>query len=207
MKGRRPKAELRNQRSAVRSRLATAATSSFCVLYSAFRISHCRGQALIEFTVAIAAIMSVVIGLMLLNRIESASLDTITAARGKAGDLCLSLIYQGAPDAQFISDWQAGPDDAGYTHDDEAKPDLLAPALIDTIAGNAEMGGPASLATNAVSRLDSAPDPISEFYLVKGSESREINLSDIPAARSLFTREETFRLESDVWLTWTEGIY
>lgn len=163
------------------------------------------GQAMIEFTIALVAIMAVIAGTILLNKLEWAHIYTMTKARGTAGALALDLIYRGPINAQFISDWQAGADNVGYTHDDEPISDGTAISLIGDITANSGLAGIAA-PPNAISRLQSFPD-ISEFYLVKGSESMAVDLSAIPGVGRLISGEPVVSVESEAWLAWTGGIY
>lgn len=162
---------------------------------------------MIEFTIALVAVMAVMIGAILLNRMEWAHTRTITAARAMAGALALDLVYQGALDAKFISDWDTGADDIRYTPDDEPELDGTAISLVGNITAQAGMDEIFPLPTNAISRLQSAPTPLNEFYLVKGSESMAVDLSVIPAVRHLLSGEPSVSVESEVWLVWTGGIY
>lgn len=190
----------------IRHALFGAFRSSFCLRHSAFCLSS-GGQAMIEFTIALVAIMAVIIGTIMLNRMEWAQTHTMTTARATAGALALDLIYQSELDAKFIADWEPGPDNIRYTQDDEPVPDGTAMALAGDIVANAGLGEVASLPTNAITRLQSSPTPINEFYLVKGSESMAVDLSVIPAVRQLLSGEPTISVKSEAWLAWTGGIY
>lgn len=160
---------------------------------------------MIEFTIALVAIMAVVVGTILLGRMELTHTRTMTKARETAGALALDLIYRGPIDARFISDWQAGADNIAYTHDDEPIPDGTAITLVGDVAANAGLRG-ITAPPNAISRLQSFPD-ISGFYLVKGSESESINLSAIPGVGRLISGEPVVSVKSEAWLVWTGGIY
>lgn len=162
---------------------------------------------MIEFTIALVAIMAVIIGAILLNRIERAHTHTMITARATAGALALDLIYQSSLDAKFISDWETGGDNILYTHDDEPDLDGTAISLVGNITANAGLTEISSLPTNAITRLQSAPTPINEFYLVKGNESMAVDLSVIPGISRLISGEPSVSVESDVWLVWTGGIY
>lgn len=173
----------------------------------ASRDTFCAGQAMIEFTIALVAIMAVVVGTILLGRMELAHTRTMTKARATAGALALDpIIYQSPLDAQFISDWQAGPDNIGYTHDDEPISDGTALTLVRDIAAHAGLDSIAA-PPNAIARLQSAPDLISEFYLVKGSANESISLSAIPGIGRLVSGEPVVSVESAAGLVWTGGIY
>jgi hypothetical protein len=191
--------------------------SSFCIRHSAFCLSSggqarlqrlersdC-GQAMVEFTVALVAILAVAVGTILLNKMELAHISSMADARATAGAQALDVIYYVPMGAQFIADWEAGADDTAYTSDDEPIPDGTAIAMIGNITANADLDT-ITAPTNAISRLRSLPD-IGEFYLVKGSESSEIVLHSIPGVQRLFSREHAITVGSDAWLVWTGGIY
>ena len=208
MKCRMQDAELRNQRSEIGVRFFNfyICHASFGILRPSFHISSRGGQAMIEFTIALVAIMAVVVGTILLGRIELAHTRTMTKARATAGSLALYPISPPMPiDAQFISDWQAGADNVGYTHDDEPIPDGNAISLIGDITAKSGLDR-ITPPPNAISRLQSFPD-ISQFYLVKGSESMSVNLSAIPGIGRLISGEPVISVESQAWLAWTGGIY
>jgi len=170
------------------------------------KISTTSGQALVEFTIALVAVLAVAAGMLALNRLEWARLSAMTAARGNAGDLALASAYLSAVDASFILDWQTGADGKRYTPDDQTTSDLAAISLIGELASHADAGGLAALPGNAISRLGAAADPIDQFYLVKGSANAAVDLSDIPAINGLLTGETGIDVEENVWLTWTGGI-
>lgn len=165
------------------------------------------GQAMIEFTIALVAIMAILAGTILINRMDWAHINTMTTARATAGALALGQVYQGSLDAKFISDWEAGADNIRYTHDDEPYLDGAAVALVGGIADKAGPAGFSSLPTNAITRLQASPTPINEFYLVKGHESMAVDLSAIPAVSRLISGAPAISVESEAWLTWTGGIY
>lgn len=162
---------------------------------------------MIEFTIAVVAVLAVAAGLLLLNRLALARTNTMLTARGQAGALALSALYQGTLDSDFIADWQTGPDGATYTADDQPLSDLSALTLVDALVANAGQMPPGPLATNALARLSASPDPINEFYLVKGRESLSVDLTDIPAIGNLISGEPEIAVESEAWLPWSEGIY
>jgi len=161
---------------------------------------------MIEFTIALVAIMAVVIGTILLNRMELAHISSMVKARETAGSLAMDLIYNSPIDAQFIADWQTGADNISYTHDDEPIPDGTAITLTGNIIETADLDA-ITAPTNALSRLQSSHNLLSELYLVKGSESIAVYLSSIPGIGRLISGEPVISVESDVWLIWTRGIY
>jgi len=160
---------------------------------------------MIEFMIALVTIMTVVIGMIFLNKLELHHINTMTKARATAGALALNTVYLGPIDAQFISDWQTGDDNIGYTHDDEPIADGTAISVIGDIAAKSHLAG-ITPPPNAISRIGSFTY-ISEFYLVKGSESMAVDLSAIPGISRLISGEPVVAVESKAWLAWTGGIY
>ena len=210
-------AELRNQGSKTGYRIvrlfnfkihhvpAGTLRPSFCIPHSAFCLSSCTGQAMVEFTVALVAILAVAIGAILLNRMQLARIASMAQARAEAGAMAMDSVYHIPMGAQFISDWEPGADAARYTGDDEPLPDGTAIAMIDNITATADLDAFAA-PTNAITRLQSSVD-IGDFYLVQGSDSEEIALHEIPGVMRLFTREHSVSVESEAWLVWSGGIY
>ena len=161
---------------------------------------------MIEFTIALVAIMAVAVGTILLGRMELAQTRTMTKARESAGALALLPVSPPLPiDAQFIADWQAGADSVGYTPDDDLIPDGTAISLIGDITSHSGLDRIAA-PPNAISGLQSFPD-ITGFYLVKGSESEPVSLGCIPGIGRLITGEPVISVNSEAWLAWTGGIY
>lgn len=161
---------------------------------------------MIEFTVALIAILAVVVGMLMLNRIETAHTGTMLQSRADAGALALDVIYRGSVDAQFISDWDPAGDDIRYTHDDEAGMDPNAASQIATLVADADFATVENLPMNALVRIGSSPSPI-ELFMVEGSQETTVDLADIPAVEHLFTGAPNITVKSEAWLTWTEGIY
>jgi hypothetical protein len=185
--------------------------SSFCILHSSFclsssgqaspKASHCGGQAMIEFTVALIAIMAVIVGMILLNKMICTHTDTMITARAEAGALALDLVCQNSLDTKFILDWEAGADRTRYTHDDEPVLDGTAGSLIGDIVAYADMEGVTFMPSNLFVQATSDYYPL----LVKGEESVAVDLSVIPAAERLITGEPTISVESKAWLPWIGG--
>ncbi|MFA7159133.1 MAG: hypothetical protein WC299_07485 [Kiritimatiellia bacterium] len=160
---------------------------------------------MVEFTVALVAILAVAIGSILLNRMQLARIASMAQARAEAGAMAMDSVYHIPMGAQFISDWEPGADAARYTGDDEPLPDGTAIAMIDNMTATADLNAFAA-PTNAITRLQSSVD-IGDFYLVQGSDSEEIALHEIPGVMRLFTREHSVSVESEAWLVWSGGIY
>lgn len=162
---------------------------------------------MVEFTIAIVAVMAVVAGIVALNRLTFSHTNSMTTARASAGQLALSPAYWSPGEANFIGDWQAGADGRRYTRDDEPLADFSSALLAHNIAGYSSPAGFETLPTNAVTRVLDSAVPLQEFYLVAGENEVGAYLGDIPAVSSLITREPTITVGSRVYLAWAEGIY
>jgi hypothetical protein len=162
---------------------------------------------MIEFTIALVAVMAAMIGAMLLNRLEQAHTRAMLTARADAGELAMAPVYQRSLEEKFIADWETGGDNTRYTADDEPVLEAAAGSLAGGVAARAELDTLLSAPTNAVSQLQASPAPVNEFYLVKGSKTTAVNLSFIPAIRRLISGAPAVSVKSDAWLAWTGGIY
>jgi hypothetical protein len=165
-----------------------------------------NGQALLELTVALVAIMVIVAGLIQIGRLGMAHLDTIHEARSLAAQYSMSDVYQTMlPPAQWIQEWHEGPDGRRFSRDDvptigssHALRQFVLP-----VAHPAELRQ--QVPTNRVSRLQYAQEPIEEFDFVRATaRSRPVPL--LPVARHLIYRADSIRIESEAVLTWTKNI-
>lgn len=165
-----------------------------------------HGQALLELTIMLVAVMVIVAGLIQIGRLALVHLDTIHEARGLAAQYAMGATYQSMmPSAHWIQEWDEGRDRRRYSRDDRA--------VIGSSHGLRHFVLPVSrpddlrarLPQNRVSRLQYAEQPIEEFEMVRAStESRPVLL--LPVARHLLYRADTVRLESEAVLVWTRGI-
>jgi len=166
---------------------------------------HC-GQAMVEFVVALIGIMVLLAGLIQIGLLTLAHTETMIDARREAAESAMAETYSGSPDDRYIFDWFVGTDGKSYTRDDvpftptnvpESTQDIITAAHSDELASY--------IPDNAFSRIEAAPSPVDEFFLVHGHA--EQTLSTFPVIRNLIYRRSTISTESDVWLVWTKGIY
>ncbi len=164
------------------------------------------GQALLELTIALVAIMVIVAGMIQIGRLGLAYLDTIHQARSLAAQYSMSDVYQTmVPPAQWIQEWHEGPDGRRFSRDDvptigssHALRQFVLP-----VAHPAELRR--QVPTNRFSALQYAQEPIEEFDLVRASaRSRPVPL--LPVTRHLIYRADFIRVESEAVLTWTKHI-
>jgi hypothetical protein len=132
----------------------------------------------------------------------------MTEAREEAGRRSLSdLPLSETP--EYIRDVSAGDDGRTYSYDDtttRAGGGLFHDTITARAVRNREQWDILDEANDkSFSALNNAGSPIANFGLLKGSATRTIPL--IPAVRGLIYRADEIEIESDVWSTWTRGVY
>lgn len=164
------------------------------------------GQALIEMTVALVALLAIVAALLQIGILSLAHLDTVHEARGLAAQYAMSDTYQSVlPSGRWIQEWTEGPDRRRYSRDDVA---VIGSShglrqFVLPVARPAELRRHAP--DNRISALDTSENPIREFDMVRATaESRAIPL--LPVARQLLYRADAIRVESESVLVWTKGL-
>lgn len=164
-----------------------------------------KGQAMIEFVVALVVIMVILAGLVHIAALTHAHTQTMLTARHEAAQLSMADTFRGSLDTPYIFDWIEGPDGKPYTRDDftfpgttgiYSAPDILEAANPDEV--------PVPLPSDVLAMLTSG-NAADEFFLVKGYDFRSI--SNSPLIQRLFYNRPNVTVESEVWLTWTEGLY
>ncbi len=165
-----------------------------------------QGQALIEMTVALVAILAILAALLQIGILSRVHLETINEARGHAAQYAIGDTYQSmTPSAQIIQSWSEGDDNRRYSRDDAS---AIGSGLF--LRQNVlPVGRPDQLQHyvpgNRFYRLQ-YNDPIAEeFEFVRGTyESDPVPL--LPVVRHLLYNAETIRLESESVTVWTKGI-
>ena len=165
------------------------------------------GQALIEMTVALVALMVVVAGLIQIARLGRVKIDTLNEARAGAAGMMMGDNYVSVPPhSHYLADWTRGDDNSAYSADDEmvgagteeVRQIILAKARPSFLATQVP-GNPLSTAMFS--------DPMAdEFRIVHGNAKSEPVVL-LPIVRHLLYGRDQIRLESDVYMVWTKGIY
>mgnify|MGYP001587526695 CR=1 FL=1 len=162
------------------------------------------GQAMVEFVVAIVAIIVLAAGLLQFAHLSAAHTVTAYEARREAGAYALMATAPfSSPD--YILDRTVGADGAAYSRDDGhigALPGIFSAQVVD-FADPAALGS--RLPGNAISGLYGDPFPHLEFGMTHGSATKHVPL--LPVIRSLVYKAPEIELESEVWMIWTHGIY
>jgi len=170
------------------------------------KIQNQWGQAMVEFAVALVAIIILVAAMLQIGSLTVQHTHTMTEARRLASQQAMNpatpLI---ALDAQQIMDWNVGQDRHHYTPDDTAQGSswMIVP---DPVLSAAHPDNLAILVpSNAVSALSGGGLPAEVCGLVKGAHAQQVDI--LPIIRRLVYDGAFITVESKTWLTWTEGIY
>lgn len=166
------------------------------------------GQAMLELMIGLVALMAIVAGLLQVASLTRARTDTMVEARAEAGRYSFGgLGLSERP--QYIRNIDAGPDGRTYSYDDTRN--LAGGGAFHDIIISKATSSPdqwsimSDLRNTSFSELNNSGNPVSTFGLIKGSSSESIPLSS--AVRSLLYRADSIDIKSDVWTTWTQGIY
>lgn len=164
------------------------------------------GQAMLEFVIALVAILVLVAGLLQIGRLTRVQLNALNEARADAARLAMSDVYtRRIPGPQFLRDWDVGPDRARHSRDDIPRPGdpglvrlmILAHAKPDELA--------ARVPDNPVSGLMNRYPLIDGYALVHGrAEPRTVPL--LPVMRHLIYNAEAIDIGADAWLVWTQRL-
>lgn len=164
------------------------------------------GQALLEFVIALVAILVLVAGLLQIGRLTRVQLNALNEARADAARLAMADLYtRRVPGPQFLFDWDIGPDRARHSRDDIPRPGdpgavrlmILAHAKPDELA--------VRVPNNPVSNLMNLYPLIDGYALVQGrAEPRSVPL--LPVMRHLIYDAEAIDIRADAWLVWTQRL-
>lgn len=164
------------------------------------------GQALLEFVVALVAILVLVCGLLLIGRLTRVQLNALNEARADAARLAMAELHtRRVPGPQFLFDWDVGPDRARHSRDDIPRPgDPTAVRLMILVHAK-----PDELAVrvpnNPISNLMNLYPLIDGYALVHGrAEPRSVPL--LPVMRHLIYNAEAIDIGADAWLVWTQRL-
>jgi hypothetical protein len=172
------------------------------------RLSSRSGQAMVEVLVGLVALLVLIAGLLQVASLCSAQTKTMVEARHQAGELAM-LDAEPISVPNYIQDWQEGPDGKRYTKDDVFTT-AAAATLQDTIVSKASPDSFGwtiidGVPKNRLSRIHKSGMPQTELGFVKGSDSTNVDL--LPIIQKLVYKADSIKVDSEVWMTWTKGIY
>lgn len=172
---------------------------------------------MIEFTVALVGFLALLSCLVIGIRLILAYSATMTEARAEAGRRAMMEVGDGTgivltDNPAFIRNWEAGPDGKRYTPDDSYSVGN-AGGFLDTVV-DASATDPqdwdilSEIPGNELSELHASVTPASHFALVKGeSDTITVDLNLVPAFRHLIYAADSVDVQTEVWMTWVNGIY
>jgi hypothetical protein len=109
----------------------------------------------------------------------------------------------------YIRYIREGPDGSRYSADDiitPANPARLRGVIIDrAVSDPAEWSVIDAAPNSGFSDLHANPNPITDFGLLRGRDSRRVEL--IPTIRDLVYDADSITVECEVWMPWTRGMY
>jgi hypothetical protein len=166
------------------------------------------GQAMIELTVGLVALLALFAGLLQLAKLSIAQTDTLFSARREAGTRAMSTVAVSSA-AEYIRYWEEGDDKKRYSVDDthtEAdgaafSATVPARAARDNAAWNVMQRVP----DNPVLTLRDSPAPATQFGLLEGKDSVTVPL--LPVVQHLLYNADSIEIESKVWMPWAREIY
>lgn len=164
------------------------------------------GQALMEFVVALVAVVVIIAALLQITALSRERLRAIQAARARVATMSLADQYSTmTPEAELMADWSLGSDGRPMSADDRAiatTPDRLRDGVLEH-ARPEELAAiiPSNVITRAAWR-----DPLAEsFGLVRGT-ARSDPVELMPVVRNLLYRADDIRVEGDATGVWLKGV-
>jgi hypothetical protein len=168
------------------------------------------GQAAIELIVGLVAMLVLFAGLLQVSSLIKTHTDTMVQARTQAGEQAM-LESPLLPVPRYIRDWVPGQDGQRHTPDDRWTPanaDAFADTLVEqAVAEDMDWGlwQERDAKPNPVADMRSTVNQSAHFGLLRGHASSVTNL--LPAIRHLVYNADTVEVSTEVWMTWTSGIY
>ncbi|MDE0840320.1 MAG: hypothetical protein OSB41_14880 [Kiritimatiellae bacterium] len=167
-----------------------------------------RGQAMVEFLIALVAIVALFAGLLQVMTLSTTQTEVMNTARQEAGRRAISsAIVLDTPD--YIQEWSAGNDDSSYSVDDEfthANESAFLMTIVDSAAERSSDWNVLGQASgNEISILRFSPSTATRLGLVQGTDSQTVPL--LPAVKHLIYDANDIDIEATVWMPRTTGIY
>ncbi|OGV79940.1 MAG: hypothetical protein A2340_00855 [Lentisphaerae bacterium RIFOXYB12_FULL_60_10] len=166
------------------------------------------GQAMVEFLVAMVALMVVVAALLQSSSLGRAHTDAMLRARMEVGRRAQQAVVS-MEESRFIRDWTPGNDNRRYTRDDQPDSGMAIGfqefVVNPTVPDLADWAILESLPDQTLPALRGASNPSRHFDLIKATESETITL--LPAVQHLLYRSSTVTLEAEAWMPLLENLY
>ncbi len=163
--------------------------------------NRCAGQAMVEFVIAILAVVIVVAGFFQLMEIVGKRGDILRAIRGEAGKKALSPgLLIDRPD--YIREWREGDDEFRHTADDESESGSIAVTLGAGVVEHsvADSGDWTYLDNTVNSDLASLRGGLSATALGLVHEKKMEKIDLMPAMRNWIVGKEYVLVGSELWM-------
>ena len=166
------------------------------------------GQALIELCVCMIGIVVVLLAMLELTKIGMLHTVAMMEARADVASFMQAetVLF---PTPGFLQTWEEGADGKRYTADDEpvtASSASFYHTTVERSVADASDWNLLNQIPNRVVTLHNAPAiPAAHFGLLKGAASATTDL--LPGFQRLVYGAQEITIESEVWMTWTKGIY
>ncbi|OVE75385.1 hypothetical protein BVX97_04765 [bacterium E08(2017)] len=154
------------------------------------------------------ALVVILLAVVQLNSLTLMETNTMTEARAEAAEAAMSDAPL-SPTVPYLNSWEEGDDEMRYTPDDDPQgasagafyADIVNETVSDSSQWNifTEHGNPIE------SMYNGGGVPSTYFGLVQGEASASTNL--LPGFASIIGASESVDVETEVWMTWTRGIY
>lgn len=166
------------------------------------------GQALIEICVCMIGVVVVLLAMLELTKIGMLHTTAMSEARAEVARIMQSeTVLFATPD--FLQTWDEGPDSKRYTADDTpvtASSASFYNSTVERSVADAAQWNILRARPNRIVDLHNAQAiPAAFFGLLKGDASETTSL--LPGFQKMVYRADAITVESEIWMTWTKGIY
>ncbi len=165
-----------------------------------------HGQAIVEFVVAMVAILAVVTGVIVIGRLQLAHTQSMIEARYEVANSVLAPQAMLSYDATWLHGWNYGADERAYTADDTPIYSLVTRDIALNVANNSMLDTLNDLPANRISAFEESADYSYFLPMVKGSRHITVDLSDIPFLREFFGFSRNIGLKTELYMTYSGNL-
>ena len=160
------------------------------------------GQAVVEFIVAIIAVIVLVAGMIQLGLLQKAHTDVMIEARENAGKHAITPV-EGDETPDYVGSWTNGSDKVNYSADDEATDGDTAD--VQTIVNCANPDELENMVGDNL--IKSTYDDTAQLMdgFVNGHSSSNVTL--LSAVQSMWANTNSIEVKSDVWMISLGDVY
>lgn len=155
------------------------------------------GQAIVEFVVAIVAVIVLVAAMVQIGTLSKIHTDVMAEAREEAGKHAVESLVAGSEAPDYVGSVQNGPDGVNYSADDQASPGNtfdLQSRIVD-YAHPGELND--AVGDNMVTEVAASPNLAMDGF-VNGHSSKTVQL--LPVIQELVSASSSIEVKSDVWM-------